>query len=107
MKVQTPESPERAEPAGAGRPAAPVQQGRGFFAANQSLEVRLEHVARRLAAEYPKTDPATIHQLVHVTSTRLLARSKLAEFIPLFTERHVRAWLDERTEKRRELTATA
>jgi transposase InsO family protein len=36
-----------------------------------------------------------IAQLVHATSARLLARSKLAEFIPLFTERHVRGWLDE------------
>ena len=61
----------------------------------QSLETRLEHVARRLAAEYPHHEPAQIAQLVHATSARLLARSKLAEFIPLFTERHVRSWLDE------------
>jgi hypothetical protein len=91
------ESPDRSEPAGGDRSPGATPRPRGFPGNEQSLEVRLRHVAHRLAAEYPEQDPATIQQLVHATATRLLARSKLAEFIPLFTERNVRAWLDERT----------
>ena len=81
--------------AGAGGASAAPKRGMPELG-RHSLEASLQHATARLCARFPDCDRGVIQQLVNTTSARLLARAKLAEFVPLLTERHVREVLDAR-----------
>ena len=94
MRLHTREHETVEQPKGAGAPA-PAAARRSIPAGEPALHTRLEHVVTKLEREFPGCEAAMVRQMVESVSGQLLADAKCMEFVPVLTERHVRAMLRE------------
>ena len=64
-------------------------------------EIKLEHVEKRLLAEFPDVQPEPVLQEAHVVEEQLLRRARFTDYVPVLVHRFMRERLLDRRRARR------